>query len=64
MIAGIFVTQDAAGRLIGYPTLGYAAIGFFTLTVLLAAELRAVAPHVSAPVPTPAPTPALVETVA
>ena len=49
IIAGIFVTSDAAGRLVGYPTLGYAAIGFFVLTVLLAAELRAAAPHVSAP---------------
>jgi predicted MFS family arabinose efflux permease len=49
VIAGIFVTTDAAGRLIGYPMLGYAAICFFVLTFLLAAELRAAAPHVSAP---------------
>jgi DHA1 family inner membrane transport protein len=49
VIAGIFVTNDAAGRLVGYPMLGYAAIGFFVLTVLLAAELRDAAPHVSAP---------------
>lgn len=49
IIAGIFVTRDAAGRLIGYPLLGYAAIGFFILTYLCAAELRDAAPHVSAP---------------
>ena len=55
VIAGIFVTQQASGRLVGYPTLGYAAIGFFTLTVLLAAELRAAAPHVSEPVAAPTP---------
>ncbi len=55
IIAGFFVTQDADGRLVGYPLLGYAAIGFFILTVLLAAELRAVAPHVSAPGKQPAP---------
>ena len=49
VIAGVFVTQSATGHLDGYPTLGYAAIGFFILTYLLAAELRAAAPHVSAP---------------
>jgi predicted MFS family arabinose efflux permease len=49
VIAGLFITRDARGHLLGYPLLGYAAIGFFVLTVLLAAELRAAAPHVSAP---------------
>jgi predicted MFS family arabinose efflux permease len=49
VIAGFFVTQDAAGHLIGYPLLGYVAVAFFILSVLLAAELRAAAPHVSAP---------------
>lgn len=63
VIAGIFVTQDAVGRLIGYPTLGYAAIGFFTLTVLLAAELRAAAPHVSAPMSPSIPAAAPIEGV-
>ena len=33
------------------PTLGYVSIAFFALTVLLAAELRSVAPHVSIPTP-------------
>lgn len=49
VLAGIFVTQDSTGHLIGYELLGYVAIGFFILTVLVAAELRAAAPHVSAP---------------
>lgn len=46
------------------PNLGYVSIVFFVLTVLLAAELRAKAPHVSAPTPknpiAPAPTEATV----
>ena len=49
IIAGLFVSSDSAGRLVGYPTLGYVAIGFFVLTYLFAAELRAAAPHVSIP---------------
>ena len=58
VLAGFFVTSDAAGHLVGFPLLGYVSIGFFVLTVLLAAELRAAAPHVSAPAgknPAPAP---------
>ena len=50
-LAGHFITRDAAGHLHGFPTLGYVSICFFVLTVLLAAELRAAAPHVSAPAP-------------
>lgn len=57
VLAGLFVTRTPDGRLAGLPLLGYAAIGFFVLTALLAAELRAAAPHVSAP-GTPAPAPA------
>ncbi len=49
VLAGIFVTQDSTGHLVGYPTLGWVAIAFFILTVLLAVELRAAAPHVSSP---------------
>jgi len=64
VIAGIFVTQDAAGHLNGYPLLGYAAIGFFVLTYLCAAELRAAAPHVSAPARKSAPPLAPVEVAA
>jgi len=52
LIAGYFVTSDAAGHLLGYPTLGYVAVGFFGLTVLLAAELRNAAPHVAVPAKT------------
>jgi DHA1 family inner membrane transport protein len=50
VIAGFFVTRDSSGHLLGLPTLGYVSVGFFILTVLLAAELRSAAPHVSAPV--------------
>ncbi|MBI5771616.1 MAG: MFS transporter [Verrucomicrobia bacterium] len=55
MLAGKFVTADAAGRLAGLPLLGYVAIGFFVLTVLCAMALRAAAPHVSAPAKIPQP---------
>jgi MFS family permease len=51
VLAGIFVTRDVAGHLAGMPLLGYVASACFVLTVLFAAELRAAAPHVSAPVP-------------
>lgn len=59
-LAGLFVTNDASGHLLGLPLLGYVSAGFFGLTVLLAFELRAAAPHVAAPAPkgTPVPTPA------
>lgn len=62
--AGMFVTREATGRLLGLPTLGYVSIGFFVLTVFLASRLRAAAPHVAAPpakpvVETPATEPAL-----
>lgn len=59
IIAGAFVTSNAAGHLDGLPMLGYVSIGFFILTVLCAIELRSAAPHVSAPAkPTAAPRPA------
>jgi predicted MFS family arabinose efflux permease len=48
-LAGVFVTLTPNGRLAGMPALGYVSIGFFVLTVVLAAELRAAAPHVSIP---------------
>jgi DHA1 family inner membrane transport protein len=51
VLAGFFVTKTAAGHLVGLPTLGYISAGFFALTVLLAHELRAAAPHVAAPAP-------------
>jgi DHA1 family inner membrane transport protein len=49
VMAGLFVTKDAAGHLLGYPILGYVAVGFFGLTVLLAIELKNAAPHVAIP---------------
>ncbi|HEY1107847.1 MAG TPA: hypothetical protein VGE76_04415, partial [Opitutaceae bacterium] len=52
-LAGEFVTKGPDGRLIGIPTLGYAAVGFFMFTVYLAAQLRAAAPHVAIPAPKP-----------
>lgn len=49
VVAGLFVTRDASGHLAGMPVLGYVSAGFFGLTVLLAFELRAAAPHVATP---------------
>jgi predicted MFS family arabinose efflux permease len=53
VLAGQFITVAPNGRLAGMPTLGYVSVTFFLLTVLLAAELRSVAPHVSAPAAKP-----------
>ena len=47
ILAGVFVTVDAGGHLLGYPTLGFISVGFFVLTVVFAARLRAAAPHVA-----------------
>ena len=49
VLAGQFITVASDGRLEGMRVLGYVSVGFFILTVLLAAELRAVAPHVASP---------------
>jgi DHA1 family inner membrane transport protein len=49
VIAGFFVTLEPSGHLKGYPTVGYISVFFFILTVILAAQLRSAAPHVSAP---------------
>ncbi len=49
--AGLLVSFDPAGRLVGYPTAGNISIFFFALTVVLAANLRAAAPHVAMPAP-------------
>jgi predicted MFS family arabinose efflux permease len=45
LTAGLIVTQDAAGQLIGYPRVGMVAGIAFVLTVMLAAWLRSAAPH-------------------
>ncbi len=47
ILAGWFVTRDAAGHLLGLPTVSYLAAGFFVLTVLFAMELCAAAPQVA-----------------
>lgn len=57
MLAGEFVLRAPDGHLSGLPLLGWVSIGFFVLTVLVAAELRNAAPHVSAPQRIPAPAP-------
>lgn len=49
MLAGNFITRTPGGHLAGMPSLGYASIAFFVLTVLLAAQLRSAAPHVATP---------------
>lgn len=51
VLAGAFVTETAGGRLLGYPRLGLISVGFFALTVYLAARLRKAAPHVSRSLP-------------
>lgn len=51
VLAGLFITRTSTGELHGMPVLGYISVGFFFLTVLLAAQLRAAAPHVSIPAP-------------
>ncbi len=43
--AGLIITQNAAGQLIGYPRVGFVAGVAFVLTVVLAAWLRAAAPY-------------------
>jgi predicted MFS family arabinose efflux permease len=60
IVAGLLVTSTPTGQLAGLPRLGYVAIGFFILTVVLAAQLRAAAPHVARPghLPDPLATPA------
>lgn len=63
LLAGVFITRDSHSQLHGMPTLGYVSVAFFLLTVLLAAELRAKAPHVAAPFAKPPIAPAPTEAV-
>lgn len=51
IVAGIFVTREASGRLSGLPALGVASGVFLVLTVILAARLREAAPHVATAAP-------------
>jgi predicted MFS family arabinose efflux permease len=58
LLSGFFITRGPGGHLYGMQTLGYVSVGFFVLTVVLAAELRSAAPHVSMPahkLPSPVP---------
>lgn len=65
LLAGLFVTRDPAGHLVGMPVLGYISAGFFGLTLLLAFGLRAAAPHVATATPKDAlASPPAVETTA
>jgi predicted MFS family arabinose efflux permease len=57
VLAGVFVTTGPGGHLLGYPVLGFVSVGFFILTIVFAARLRAAAPHVARSV-TAAETPA------
>jgi hypothetical protein len=50
LTAGALVTREAvSGRLIGYPLVGWVAVGAFLLTLGLAWRLRAAAPHAAQP---------------
>lgn len=50
IVAGTLITREAAtGRLVGYPRVGWIAVGAFILTVVLAWRLRSSAPHASTP---------------
>ncbi|HEX2101058.1 MAG TPA: MFS transporter, partial [Candidatus Synoicihabitans sp.] len=52
LVAGLLVTKDAAGRLVGYPRAGLVSLVAFALTLWLAARLRAAAPHAARNLPT------------
>ena len=47
LLAGVFITTGAGGRLVGFPALGIASVAFFGLTLFCAARLKAAAPHVA-----------------
>lgn len=49
LVAGMLVSAGADGRLVGYPIAGIVAVGCFVLTAILAARLKAAAPHASLP---------------
>ncbi|MFA6961056.1 MAG: MFS transporter [Opitutaceae bacterium] len=49
LVAGMLVTEEASGRLVGYPRVGWLAVGAFALTVVLAWRVRASAPHAAKP---------------
>ncbi len=47
LLAGVFITTGADGRLVGFPALGLASVGFFGLSLFFAARLKSAAPHVA-----------------
>jgi len=50
VLAGALITREASsGRLVGYPRVGWLAVGAFVLTVVLAWRLRSAAPHAARP---------------
>ncbi len=56
LIGGALITRDAAGRLVGYPLVGWFALVMFGVTLVLAHRLRAAAPHAARNIlATPAP---------
>ena len=49
LTAGLLVTTNATGHLVGYARVGFVSFGCFGLTCFLAARLRAAAPHAARP---------------
>jgi predicted MFS family arabinose efflux permease len=49
IVAGWMITKDTAGRLVGFPSVGYLSTGAFVGTVLLAWWLRSAVPHAAKP---------------
>jgi len=49
LAAGALVSTNAGGQLVGYPIAGFVAVACFVLTVIMAARLRAAAPHACRP---------------
>jgi MFS transporter, DHA1 family, inner membrane transport protein len=49
VVAGLLVTRTATGDLAGFENLGYLSVGCLGLTYVLAARLKAAAPHASRP---------------
>jgi predicted MFS family arabinose efflux permease len=49
LTAGVIVSADSTGRIIGYPRVGLCAVAFFGLTFYLGTRLRAAAPHAAKP---------------
>lgn len=57
LTAGLLVSSDSSGHLVGYPNVGYLSLAAFAGTVALAWWLRAAAPHAAKPIRTSEPQP-------